>query len=195
MDAHRRGQLPVTIVRPSLTYRRRFPSTFAGGDDWAWRMLHDRPVIVQGDGQALWTLTHSRDFAALFVPLLGNPQALGEAFQIMTDTAFTWEYLYRAVGHALGVEPNIVFVPTQTVVRYNPEWAGPLLGDKSWTSLFDTAKIQQISGPVREPISLERGFREVLPRFQERMKSFAPDVALHALLDLIAGEQQALGAS
>jgi len=32
-DAHHRGQLPVTIVRPSLTYRRRFPGTFAGGDD------------------------------------------------------------------------------------------------------------------------------------------------------------------
>ena len=81
MEAHRAGQMPVTIVRPSLTYRRRFPGTFASGDDWGWRMLQGRVVIVHGDGQALWTFTHARDFAALFVPLLGNPQALGEAFE------------------------------------------------------------------------------------------------------------------
>jgi nucleoside-diphosphate-sugar epimerase len=31
--AHRQEQLPVTIVRPSLTYRRRFPGTFVSGDD------------------------------------------------------------------------------------------------------------------------------------------------------------------
>jgi nucleoside-diphosphate-sugar epimerase len=193
MDAHRREKLPVTIVRPSLTYRRRFPGTFASGDDWAWRMLRGSPVIVHGDGQAVWTLTHSHDFAALFVPLLGNPQALGEAFQIMTDTAFTWAHLFHSVGRALGIEPKLTFVPTQTLVRYNPAWTGPLLGDKSWTSLFDTSKIERISGPVREPVSLVEGFARVKLRFKERMKSFEPDVELHALIDRIAREQDALG--
>jgi nucleoside-diphosphate-sugar epimerase len=195
LDAHREGQLPVTIVRPSLTYRRRFPGTFASGDDWGWRMLAGRPVIVQGDGQALWTYTHARDFAAMFVPLLGNTQALGEAYQIMTDTAYTWEYLFRAVGRTLGVEPKLTFVPTQTLVRYKPEWAGPLLGDKSWASLFDTTKIEQVSGRIAEPVPLTEGFRDVLPRFRERMKNFAPDAALHALLDHIAREQNSLGSS
>ena len=193
MEAHRREQFPVTIVRPSLTYRRRFPGTFASGDDWAWRMLQGSPVIVQGDGQALWTLTHSRDFAALFVPLLGNPQALGEAFQIMTDTAYTWAHLFQSVGRVLGVEPKITFVPTQTLVRYNPEWTGPLLGDRSWTSLFDTSKIERVSGSVRQPVSLDDGFQRVKLKFEERMKSFMPDPELHALTDRIVREQETLG--
>ena len=159
MEAHGHGQLAVTIVRPSLTYRRRFPGTFASGDDWAWRMLQGRPVIVHGDGQALWTLTHSRDFAALFVPLLGNSNALGEAFQIMTDTAYTWQFLFQTVGRALGVEPKLTFVPTQTLVRYNPAWTGPLLGDKSWTSLFDTAKIEARKWPCPPTGPPRRRFR------------------------------------
>jgi nucleoside-diphosphate-sugar epimerase len=193
LDAHRRGQMPVTIVRPSLTYRRRFPGTFASGDDWAWRMLEGRRAIVHGDGEALWTLTHSRDFAALFVPLLGNSKALGEDYQIMTETAYTWRHLFEAVAHVLGVEPKLTYVPTETLVRYNPEWTGPLLGDKSWASLFDTTKIQSISGVVREPVSLAEGFRRAKSSFEERLKMFTPDPQLHALIDRIVREQDLLG--
>jgi nucleoside-diphosphate-sugar epimerase len=193
LEAHGRGQLPVTIVRPSLTYRRRFPGTFASGDDWAWRMLQGRPVIVHGDGQALWTLTHSHDFATLFATLLGNPKALGETYQIMTDTAFTWEFLFQAVGRALGIEPKITFVPTQTLIRYNPAWTGPLLGDKAWTSLFDTAKIERASGTICAPVPLDEGFERVMLKFQDRMKSFTPNSELHALIDRIVREQDLLG--
>jgi len=193
-DAHHRGQLPVTIVRPSLTYRRRFPGTFAGGDDWAWRMRQGRPVIIHGDGQALWTFTHARDFAALFIPLLGHPQALGEAYHIMTDTAFTWEFLFQTTARTLGVEPKFTFVPTQTLIRYNSAWTGPLLGDKAWTSLFDTSKIQAISGAIARPVALDEGFNRVMLKFEERMKSFTPDLELQALIDRIAREQGSLGA-
>ena len=195
IEAHRAGQMPVTIVRPSLTYRRRFPGTFASGDDWAWRMLQGRQVVVHGDGQALWTFTHSRDFAALFVPLLGNPKVLGEAFHIMTDTAFTWRFLFEATAQALGVQPKFAFVPTQTLIRYNPAWTGPLLGDKAWTSLFDTSKIEAISGPIPKPVPLDEGFNRVMLKFEERMKSFTPDPELHALIDRIAHEQDSLGAT
>jgi nucleoside-diphosphate-sugar epimerase len=193
LAAHQSGKLPVTVVRPSLTYRRNFPGTFVGGDDHGWRMLQGLPVIVHGDGQTLWTLTHSRDFAALFVPLLGNERALGEVFQVMTETAFTWEHLFRAVAKTLGVEPKLVFVPTRTLVRYCADWTGPLLGDKSWSSLFDTTKVQAISGPVPEPMDLMAGLTKVRQYFERRMKTFKPDAALHALLDQIASEQDALG--
>jgi len=82
-------------------------------------MRQGRPVIIHGDGQALWTFTHARDFAALFIPLLGHPKALGEAYHIMTDTAFTWEFLFQTTARTLGVEPKFTFVPTQTLIRYN----------------------------------------------------------------------------
>src|SRR4051812_22721957 len=37
MRAHAAKQLPVTVVRPSHTYRRNFPGSVMGGDDIAWR--------------------------------------------------------------------------------------------------------------------------------------------------------------
>ena len=195
LEASARGQLPVTVVRPSLTYRRNFPGTFVSGDDHCWRMLNGRPVIIHGDGQTVWTYTHARDFARLFAPLAGNSAAIGEAFHIMTETAYTWESLFQAVARTLNVEPQFTFVPTQTLVRYNSEWTGPLLGDKAWSTLFDTTKIQRISGAIPNLVSLTEGFAGVLPYFQARMAKFQPDAKLHTLLDRIAADQESLGDS
>jgi nucleoside-diphosphate-sugar epimerase len=193
LAAHTAGRLPVTIVRPSHTYRRRFPGTFVSGDDHAWRMRQGRPVIVHGDGQSLWTYTHAADFAAPFARLLGRPEALGEAFHIMTDSVFTWDQLFTAVGAALGVEPELVHIPSETIVRYDPQWRGPLYGDKMWSTTFDTSKVQRLTGPPPTPLPLAEGFARVRPHFEARMRSFVPDEKLHALLDRMAREQRQCG--
>ena len=158
MRQHADGRLPVTVVRPSHTHRTRFPGGMASGDDWAWRMLHDKPVVVHGDGTALWTLTYATDFAVPFVGLFGQEGALGEAFHITRHMeSHMWDYIIQAMGHALGVEPRIVHVPTDTLARYNPEWAGPLLGDKTWPVLFDNSKVMSVAGEFTCQVSLEEG--------------------------------------
>ena len=48
-------------------------------------MRRGQPVVVHGDGSSLWTINHAEDFAKGFVGLLGNQQALGEAFHITSD--------------------------------------------------------------------------------------------------------------
>ena len=92
--------LPYTIVRPSHTYGRGWLPLAFGSSDFtiAARMLAGKEVIVHGDGQSLWTLTHARDFAAGLVGLLGHPGALGEAVQIMGDEALTWDAIHRTVA-------------------------------------------------------------------------------------------------
>ncbi len=42
-------------------------------------------MLVHGDGSSLWTMTWNEDFARGYIGLLGNPHAIGEAFQIMSD--------------------------------------------------------------------------------------------------------------
>jgi len=194
MAWHEAGQLPVTIVRPGHTYRRRFPGTFMKGDDWAWRMRHGRCVISHGDGTSLWTVTHSRDFAKPFVGLLGNPRALGQAFHITSDEVNPWDFIFRAIGSALGVEPRIVHVPTETLVRYNPDWAGPLLGDKAWSVIFDNAKVKSVAGPFECATGMADGMKEVARKhYPARSAAFRPDEKVHALVDRVAEEQAALG--
>ena len=47
------------------------------------------------------------------------------------------------IAAGLGVEADIVHVPTDTLIRYHPDWEGPLMGDKTWTALFDNTKVKQ----------------------------------------------------
>ncbi len=195
LEQHAAGRLPVTIVRPSHTHRKRFPGGIAGGDDWAWRILNGRPVIVHGDGTSLWTLTHSSDFAVPFCNLLGNAKALGEAFHITRHLeAFTWNDILAETGRALGREPRVVHVPSETLIRYNGDWAGPLLGDKTWSVMFDNRKVMSAAGRFECKVTLAEGLRGAAEHyFAHRAAGYRPDERKHALLDRIAAEQSALG--
>jgi nucleoside-diphosphate-sugar epimerase len=193
---HAEGKLPVTVVRPSHTYRRRFPGTFVSGDDHVWRLTTGRPVVVHGDGTGLWTLTHASDFAKAFVRLLGNPRALGEAFHITRPDAFTWNDIYATIARAVGVDrPRFVYVPTASLVRYRREWAGPLLGDKAWPVQFDPTKLQSVVGEFKCTVGFEEGMASVVPHWRKRSDRFVPDEALHRLIDRIAAEQETLGSA
>jgi nucleoside-diphosphate-sugar epimerase len=192
---HEAGKLPVTVVRPSHTYRRKFPGTFMSGDDHVWRMMHGRPVILHGDGTGLWTYTHATDFARPFVRLLGNDKALSRAFHVTRPDATTWNTIFGAIARVLGVEdPKFTYVSTATLVKYNSEWTGPLLGDKAWPVQFDLTNLTAAVGEMTWEVSTEQGLRDVVPYYRRRAGSFAPDEKLHALVDRIAREQAALGA-
>ena len=104
----------MTIVRPSHTYDET-SVPLDGGWTAVDRMRRGEPVVVHGDGTSLWTLTHHTDFARDFVPLLGNPRTLGEAFHITSDDVLTWDQVAHALGAAAGAEPRIVHVPSDAI--------------------------------------------------------------------------------
>jgi len=195
MHRHAEGRLPVTVVRPAHTLRTRFPGGIATGDDWAWRMLNGRPIIVHGDGTGLWTLTYATDFAAVFVNLFGKKKALGEAFHITRHMrAHLWNHIFDAMGRALGVQPRLVHVPAETLVRYDPAWAGPLLGDKAWPVLYDNSKVMSVAGNFECKVGMEEGMHFAAGHYRKRAAAYKPDLARHAFLDRVAEEQSRLGA-
>jgi nucleoside-diphosphate-sugar epimerase len=93
LRAHAEEGFPATIVRPSYTYETIFPVAIGGGSSYtlADRLKKGRPIIVHGDGTSLWVLTHAEDFACGFIGLLGNQEAIGQAFHITSDEVQTWE--------------------------------------------------------------------------------------------------------
>src|SRR5260370_23851329 len=109
--AYREQGFPATIVRPSHTYDKT-AVPFEGKWTVLGRMLAGKPVIVHGDGTSLWTLTHSDDFARAFVPLLGHPRTLREAFQITSDDVLTWNQITETLAAALGRTAWVVHVPS-----------------------------------------------------------------------------------
>ena len=186
--------LPYTIVRPSHTTRTRLPTVLGEGDVVAHRMLRGRPIIVPGDGTSLWTLTRSADSAVPFVRLLGNGQALGEDFHITADRAHTWDQIYEGVAAILGARAEIVHVPSDTLIRYKPDWQGGLHGDRSWSALFDNSKIKGLVGPFTCAESLDAILAEPVAHCKERLRATGAETGeLDPLMDRIVAEQSALG--
>lgn len=188
-------KLPWTIVRPSHTVRSGLPTMMNEGDMIAHRMLAGKPVLVAGDGTTPWTLTRSADFAVPFLGLLGNKKALRQIFHITGDKGFTWDAIYKAIARGLGVEAKIVHVPTDTLVRYKPDWEGPLMGDKTWAALFDNSKVKRVAGKFTCSEDLDEILAEPIAYVKKRLDTNGtPMHELNDLYDRIAAEQSALGA-
>jgi Bacterial regulatory proteins, gntR family len=86
-------------------------------------------------------------------------------------------------------------VPTDTLVRYHPEWEGPLMGDKTRPALFDNAKVKRVAGDFARVKELKDVLAEPIAHIKARLRSEGPQTGeLDALIDRIAREQRALGA-
>jgi len=147
MEKYEKEGFPVTIVRPSHTYDNRNVPLGVHGKNGSWqvikRMMEGKPVIIHGDGTSLWTMTWNEDFAKGFIGLMGNPHAIGEAFQITSDETVTWNQIYKAIADALGVELKAYYVPSDFLASVgNYDFTGSLLGDKANSVVFDNSKLK-----------------------------------------------------
>lgn len=170
LDEYRKNGFPVTIVRPSHTYGpSQIPFSY-GSWRHQWTLIHrmkqGQPVIMPGDGTSLWVLTWNADFAKGFLGLLGNKDAVGEAFHITSDEALSWEQIYFEMYHALGVDPNVVHIPSDYIARFDPEAIGTLLGDKSNSVVFDNSKIKRFVPEYGCEVSWSAGLRRSLAWFE-----------------------------
>jgi nucleoside-diphosphate-sugar epimerase len=190
---HHSGQMPVTVVRPSHTIRRGWPGTYMSELEFAWRMLRGEPIVVHGDGSSLWAVTRSEDFGRAFAGLLGNPKALGEAFHITTDNVYPWELIFREMAELLGAAPpKLVHVASETLVRYEPKWTGSLLGDKSWSIIYDNSKVKSVVKGWQCRHDLRETLAMSLPHIRSRLEKFTPDPVLGNLIDRIIDDQTRL---
>jgi nucleoside-diphosphate-sugar epimerase len=178
---------PATVVRPSHTYDAT-KTVLSGGWTTLARMLAGKPVIVHGDGTSLWTVTHHTDFARAFVPLLGHPRTIGEAFHITSDDVLTWDQIARALGAALGVTPRLVHVPSDVIAARDPELGAGLLGDKAHSMVFDNAKVRSVVPGWRAVVPFERGAREIADWYRADPSRQVVDEKLDALMDTLAAE-------
>jgi nucleoside-diphosphate-sugar epimerase len=180
--AYRERGFPATIVRPSHTYDRTLVP-FDGGWTVVERMRQGRPIVVHGDGSSLWTLTHHADFAQGFVPLLGHPRTVGEAFHLTSDDVLTWDQIARAFAIAAGVEARIVHVPSDVIAAAHPEWGAGLLGDKAHSMVFDNSKLRSVVPGFRATIPFEQGAREIVAWHDEDPARRRVDPTIDAVMD------------
>ena len=167
MKMYREKGFPVTLIRPSHTYSEKAVPLGVHGDNGSWqvlkRMLEGKPVIIHGDGTSLWTITFNQDFADGFIGLMGNPHAIGEAFQITGDESLTWNQIYGIVADCLGVELKPYYVSSAFLAQTGAyDFTGGLLGDKANTVVFDNSKLKAAVPGFRPAIRAEEGIRRTV---------------------------------
>lgn len=160
---HEEAGFPVTIVRPSHTYSKRWiPNPVSSGSyTFAARLEQGKPVYIHDNGECPWTLTAAADFAVGLGGLVGKTEAIGEAFHITSDEALTWNQIYAEIAAALGVKsPQIVEVPADFICQVAPQMTGTLKGDKAHPGVFDNAKIKRFVPEFRCRKPFRVGVRE-----------------------------------
>jgi len=182
VEAYRQTGFPATIVRPSHTYDRT-SIPFDGKWTALARMRAGKEVVVHGDGTSLWTLTHSADFARGFVPLLGHPRTIGDAFHITSDDVLTWNQIGEALAAAAGVTARLVHVPSDAIAAADAAWGAGLLGDKAHSMVFDNSKLRSVVPGYRAEIPFEQGAREIVGWHDEDPARQQADARLDAVMD------------
>jgi nucleoside-diphosphate-sugar epimerase len=189
IEQERKTGFPFTIVRPSLTYGQSMIPLVVGSWSRPWtvidRMLRGKKVIVPGDGTSLWQVTWNGDFAKGLVGLLGNQRAIGHAFHITGDEVLSWNQIYQEAGRAVGVEPDIVHIPSDLLCAYSPEDEGSLWGDKVWSVVLDNSKIKRFVPDFVCTTTWAQGVRKAIAWFRADAKRQAVDEKANALWDRI----------
>jgi len=158
-----RRDLPVTIVRPSHTYSKRWIPNMvsSAGYSFAARLEQGKPVFVANDGENPWTLTATTDFAVGLAGLVGNVKAIGETFHITSDEALSWNRIYAEIAAALGVPlPVVERIPVDFICERFPDLTGAVKGDKSEPGVFDNSKIKRFVPDFVCRKSFAAGIRE-----------------------------------
>ncbi len=189
---YRNSGFPCTIVRPSHTYDdRKIPVSFHGKNG-SWqtidRILKGKEIIIPGDGNSLWTMTHSRDFARGFVGLMGNAHAVGQAVHITSDESLTWNQIYDTIGKALGRQVKAVHITSDFLIAANPDLRGPLLGDKSNTVVFNNAKLKRLVPGFSAQIRYDEGVRRAISYYMSHPELQEPDEEFDQWCDIVLSE-------
>jgi len=195
MAEYRNHDFPSTIIRPSHTYGKRSIPAALNSHQAPWslvdRMRRGKKILVHGDGSSLWTMTHNTDFAKAFVPLLGNMQTLGHAFQITSDETLNWNQIFKAIARAAGVDNlELVHVASEKIAEYDQSFRGSLLGDKAVSVVFDNSKIKRFVPQFKATVPFAKGVKKSINWFDNHPEAQQIDQDWNKLMDKIITENR-----
>jgi len=169
LEAHQRGDFPLTIIRPAYTYGegRGLIHTLSWGTYYLDRVRKGKPIIVHGDGTSFWAACHRDDVARAFVGAVGNTKALGKAYHVTGEEWMTWNRYHQGVAEAMTVSaPPLVHIPTDLLGKILPKQASWCVENFHFNNIFDNTAARNDLG-FRYTIPWVEGVRRVVAWLDE----------------------------
>lgn len=164
-QAHQDRKFSVTIFRPSHTYGPGggIINNLGWADSFVDRLRKGKPIIVSGDGHGLWQSAYSEDVGVGFACAILRQNCYGQTYNIVSDEVFTWDQYTRRTALAIGApDPEIVHIPTDTLLAIKPEYFGGLAEIFRYHGIYSNAKIHRDIPEYRSATSFENGVRNTV---------------------------------
>lgn len=159
------GRDKVTIVRPYKTYSSdRLQLGEYENRHWLNRIINDRPIVLNRKILEKYTaLTDGVDVARGIVQLMGNEDALGNLFQIVTNEYMTWNdvlLLYLEILHRYSYKPVIYLADDTKEIDQLFEGGYQMPYDILYDRCFYSANISKITQITYK--SMKDGLQEAI---------------------------------
>jgi len=181
-------RLPLTVVRPSYSMGKRFVLTAltrGGGKYLIPRLRAGMPVLVPGDGTTLIHVSSSYNTGRMVARLVGNEPSIGKSYTCGHDTFRSHDDYIKIFAKVLGVEANIVHVPTDVLnAMDSKEIKASILNDLTrYNVAFSVENFINDFPDFKWEMSLEDAAREYI-EWNDKKGNFA-DVSVEIFEDRI----------
>ena len=108
-------KFPLTVARPSYSMGETFVITAfsrGGGKYLIPRLRAGMPILVPGDGTTLIHPSVAYNTGRMIAQFTGVKECIGKSYTCGQDTFMTHDDYIKLFAKVLGVEPNIVHIPT-----------------------------------------------------------------------------------
>lgn len=158
---------PLTIVRPAYSFGPRFLLSFFSRKEGLHlipRLRAGNPVIVPGDGTTLMHVSSAYNTGRMIAAIAGQPQTIGQDYTCGHDTFMTGDGYIKLMAKAVGVEPNIVHIPTDVLMSINyPEKSDWLLNELTRHNVaFSVERFKADFSDFEWTMSLEEAMKNVI---------------------------------
>lgn len=99
-----------------------------------------------------------------------------------------WNYYYQMTANALGVEPILKHIASESIISFalqfnGTDLTGTLLGDKSHSAIFDNTKIKKMVPSFQCQIPFKEGIKQTLHWFESHPNQQTISSETNALFD------------
>ena len=170
MEAHVRGELPVTILMPAQTwgYQPVLLRQLDRDTRWLDRIRRGKPILITHDGELIWPNCHSDDAGVAYAAAVGRTRCIGQSYILNGTRLTTWRDYHEQVAEALGSKITLVDAPADLLIKAWPENTRLLASESRWNRVYSLEKIQRDIPEFQPAIRMIDRVPELARRLDER---------------------------